>query len=85
LHTKGASRTLISFYVLWIILKGIPIQTITNARPAVKNKINKVFDIFSTSDSIEEFEAGITNAWTDLKSPVLPMRSSAFVPPAAVS
>lgn len=77
LHTKGASRTLISFYVLWVILKGIPIQTITNSRPAVKNKINKIFDIFATSDSIEEFEASITNAWNDLKTAVLPMRVTA--------
>lgn len=76
LHTSGALRTLISFHVLWVILRGIPIQTITNSRPAVKNKINKVFDILATSDSSEEFEKSITNAWTDLKAGILPIRSA---------
>jgi hypothetical protein len=74
LHTSGSLRTLISFYVLWVILRGIPIQTITNSRPAVKNKINKVFDILATAGSSEELEKSITNAWTDLKAGVLPIR-----------
>jgi hypothetical protein len=75
LHTSGSLRTLISFYVLWVILKGIPIQTITNSRPAVKNKLNKAFDILATSDSSEEFENAIMNAWMDLRAGILPVRS----------
>jgi hypothetical protein len=74
LHTKGNCRTLISFYVLWVLLKGVSINTISNSRPAVKNKINKVFDIYATAHSLAEFEASITNAWADLRSVGIPTR-----------
>ena len=68
LHIKGSSRTLMSFYVLWIIIRGINIQSMPYSRPAVKNKINKIFDIFDNSDSLLAFETAIQNAWAELKN-----------------
>lgn len=59
----GTIRLSMSFYLLWAILKGIPIEFIKESQPVVLRKINKVFSILRTVDSVERFEKAIIEAW----------------------
>jgi hypothetical protein len=78
LHGKGV-RTLMHFYLLWIILRGIPIEIIFHFRPAVKNKINKIFELLMDTDTVEEIERAIVDAWHTLNKnkAALPAHSGA--------
>lgn len=59
----GNVRVSMSFYLLWSILKGIPIEVIKENRSTVQRKINKVFSMLRTSDSAERIERAITESW----------------------
>lgn len=72
LHGRG-TRTFMNFCLLWIILRGIPVEIIYHFRPAVKNKINKIFALLGDVDTVEEMEKSIVDAWQSLnKNKVLP-------------
>ncbi|MET6996731.1 DUF262 domain-containing protein [Chitinophaga defluvii] len=62
LHTSSI-RLAMSFYLLWAILKGIPIESIRESQSAILRRINKVFSILRTADSVERFEKAISEAW----------------------
>lgn len=62
LHTKGV-RTFMHFYLLWIILREIPVQTIYNLQSEVRSEISKVFEVMEEAESTEEFESCINEAW----------------------
>lgn len=59
----GRIRVAANFYVLWLVLKGIPIEYIKEARSTVRNKINKVFSALKTPQFMEKFESAIIEAW----------------------
>jgi hypothetical protein len=60
-------RTSMSFYLLWIFLKGIPIEIVANSKLMVEREISNLFQIFSDSDTTEELEKAINNAWVSLR------------------
>ena len=62
----SATRTLMKFYLLWIILKGISIETIYNSRTEVREFIGNIFEVFEEAKTIEEVTSFITNSWPTL-------------------
>ena len=60
------TRTLMKFYLLWVILKGISIETTYNFRTEVREFIDHIFDIFEDAKTIEEVTSAITNIWPTL-------------------
>jgi hypothetical protein len=70
-------RTSLSIYLLWIFLKGIPIETVANFKPIVEREIANLFQIFSDADTTEELEKAINDAWASLKkNKVIPVIKS---------
>ncbi|HEY9258626.1 DUF262 domain-containing protein [Chitinophaga sp.] len=59
----GTVRVSMGFYLLWVILKGIPIEFINENRSIVQHKINRIFSMLRTSDSVERLERAIVEAW----------------------
>jgi hypothetical protein len=64
------------FYLLWVLTKGISIQSISSNRPAVKNRIHKAYELFDTSASVAELESFIVDAWATVKK-LLPIPENA--------
>ncbi|MCW3466671.1 DUF262 domain-containing protein [Chitinophaga nivalis] len=62
LHT-GTVRMSMNFYLLWVILKGIPIEFVKESRAAVQLKISKVFSMLKMSESVEKVEKAIQETW----------------------
>jgi hypothetical protein len=59
----GNVRIAMSFYLLWAILKGIPIDYIKEARSTAQHKISQIFSMLRTSDSEERIEKAIIQTW----------------------
>ena len=65
LHTSG-TRTLMKFYLLWVILKGVSIETVYNSRTEVREFIDHIFEVFEDAKTIEEVTSAIINIWPTL-------------------
>jgi hypothetical protein len=65
LHTIG-TRTLMKFYLLWIILKGISIETVSNFRTEVREFIDNIFTTFEEAKTIEEVTSSLITIWPTL-------------------
>lgn len=65
IHSLG-TRTLMKFYLLWIILKGISIETVSNFRTEIKEFIDNVFTVFEEAKTIEEVTSFLTSTWPTL-------------------
>ncbi|SEL07387.1 Protein of unknown function DUF262 [Chitinophaga rupis] len=59
----GKVRSAGGFFLLWLVLKGIPMEHIKEARSVVRSKISKVFSTMRTTNSVEKFERTIMEAW----------------------
>ena len=57
------ARVAANFYVLWLILKGLPNEFIRKSRSIVRSRISKVFSVLRTGTSVEKFEAEIIDTW----------------------
>lgn len=60
-------RTYQLFYILWVILKNITIDSITRNTLAIKNDIKKILNFMSNANSVEEFKKLITDFWGKYK------------------
>ncbi|WP_173003224.1 DUF262 domain-containing protein [Chitinophaga sp. SYP-B3965] len=59
----GNTRAAMNFYMLWLILKGIPIEFIKEEQSAVRSRISKIFAKVRTSSTPEELEGYIIDTW----------------------
>lgn len=60
------TRTLQKFYLLWIILKGISIETVSNFRTEVREFIDNMFAVFEEAKTIEEVTSYLIGTWPSL-------------------
>lgn len=60
-------RTYQLFYVLWIFLKNIPLQSIKNNTYQMKKDIQQLLDYMSNALSVEEFKSQINSFWKKYK------------------
>lgn len=59
----GAVRVFLNFSLLWLVLKGIPIEYVESQRSVVLKKINKIFLLLRTAESVQQLEDEIESAW----------------------
>lgn len=57
-----------NFYLLWVILKGIPVDYIRESKTAVLYRITKIFSALRSYDSAEKIEKVIKETWSSVQS-----------------
>jgi hypothetical protein len=62
LQTKGM-RTPMRFFVLWLVLRGTPIEQLKDSRLTILNKISKVFSTLRVSGASAQFEKVLVESW----------------------
>ncbi|WP_161964253.1 DUF262 domain-containing protein [Chitinophaga flava] len=62
----GSVRVSMSFYLLWVLLKGLPIEYLKEDPSTVQRRIMKVFSMLRTYESAEKIEAAIKETWSAL-------------------
>ncbi|SJZ76135.1 Protein of unknown function DUF262 [Chitinophaga eiseniae] len=62
LHTRNV-RMPMNFYLFWVILKGIPLDYIKEAKTAALYKVTKIFSTLGSYDTSEQLEKAIKDLW----------------------
>ncbi|NLR67363.1 DUF262 domain-containing protein [Chitinophaga varians] len=68
IHQTKSARISMNFYLLWVILKGIPVDYIRESKTAVLYRITKIFSALRSYDSAEKIEKVIKETWSSVQS-----------------
>ncbi|MBC9934132.1 DUF262 domain-containing protein [Chitinophaga qingshengii] len=67
IFNNGNARVALNFYLLWAILKGIPLNHIRESKTAVLYRISKIFSALKSYESRERIEKAIKDTWLSVQ------------------